>query len=135
MALFRTLESARPLRSRLFVDPFARGFLRPSLRIVAQVARIPRLGAVIPWLIDQRWPGARSSGIARTRFIDDQLIEALQDGIDQIVLLGAGFDCRAYRLSGLEHTRVFEVDHPNTQAAKRRCMARIYTAVRLCATT
>src|SRR5262249_7844347 len=44
---------------------------------------------------------------------------------DQIVILGAGFDCRAYRIPGLEQTHVFEVDHPDTQAAKRRCLERM----------
>ena len=53
---------------------------------------------LIPWLIDRRWLGARSSGIARTRFIDDTLLKTLQEGIQQVVILGAGFDCRAYRI-------------------------------------
>lgn len=65
-------------------------------------------------------PGGRSSGIARTRFIDDALLKALQEGVQQIVILGAGFDCRAYRIPGIERTRVYEVDHPNTLAAKRQ---------------
>jgi len=45
--------------------------------------------------------------------------QALRDGIDQVVILGAGFDCRALRLPGLENARVFELDHPNTLAVKR----------------
>ena len=36
------------------------------------------------------------------------------------MLLGAGFDARAHRLPGIERVRVFEVDHPATQAMKRR---------------
>ena len=56
----------------------------------------------------------------RTGLIDERLQASLRDGIDQVVLLGAGFDARAYRLEGLEGAVVFEVDHPATQAAKRR---------------
>ncbi len=63
--------------------------------------------------------------MARTRYIDDALIEALRDGLDQVVILGAGFDSRAYRIAGVERTRVFEVDHPDTQARKRACLGRI----------
>jgi methyltransferase (TIGR00027 family) len=120
MALFRALESARPPASRLFTDPFAREFLRPSLRLVAGVARIPTVGEAISRIIDRRWPGARESGVARTRFIDDVLLNALGDGVEQVVILGAGFDCRAYRLAGMDRVRVIEVDHPETLGAKRK---------------
>jgi methyltransferase (TIGR00027 family) len=120
MALFRALESARPANVRLFDDPFALEFLRPSLKVVAGLARVPLMRLLIDWYIDRRWPGGRSSGIARTRLIDDLLLQALQQGMEQVVILGAGYDCRAYRLPGLATLRVFEVDHPATLAAKRQ---------------
>lgn len=125
MALFRALESLRPPEIRLFEDRFAQGFLRPSLRIVVHCSRVPVLGAVVPWLIDHRWPGARASGIARTRVIDDALLQALQDGVEQVVILGAGFDCRAYRIPGIERIRVYEVDHPYTLTAKCEQLRRV----------
>jgi methyltransferase (TIGR00027 family) len=57
--------------------------------------------------------------IARTHFIDDRLATAIHDGASQVVILGAGFDTRAYRLTELLATaRVFEVDHPATQSHK-----------------
>jgi methyltransferase (TIGR00027 family) len=62
---------------------------------------------------------------ARERYIDDFLHAALSEGLDQIVLLGAGFDTRAYRTPGIEKTRVFEVDHPATQAAKLERLQKI----------
>jgi len=120
MALFRALENFRPSNVRLFEDHFALEFLSPSLRTVARISHYPFFNFLIPWLIDQRWPGARSSGIARTRFIDDALLKALQEGVQQVVILGAGFDCRAYRIPEIAHTRVFEVDFPSTLAAKRQ---------------
>jgi methyltransferase (TIGR00027 family) len=63
-----------------------------------------------------------SSGIARTRLIDDWLDEAVVQGIRQIVLLGAGYDCRASRLAGLADCRILEIDHPATQAHKKACL-------------
>jgi methyltransferase (TIGR00027 family) len=119
MALFRALESVGPPRTRLFHDPFAISFLRPALRAAVAASRTPVLGRLVPWLIDRRWPGARSSGVARTRLIDDALADAVRRGTRQVAILGAGFDCRAYRLPGLGGVRVFKVDHPQTQAAKR----------------
>lgn len=120
MALFRAIESVQPPTRRLFTDPFARAFLRPSLRLAVDLARLPLLGKLIPWIIDRRWPGARPSGVARTRLIDDLLLRALHDGIQQVVILGAGFDCRACRLSGMDQVQVIEVDHPTTLHAKRQ---------------
>jgi methyltransferase (TIGR00027 family) len=55
----------------------------------------------------------------RTRLIDLALIEFVEGGGRQILLLGAGFDSRAVRLCGTALT-VFEVDHPATQAVKRK---------------
>lgn len=129
MALFRAIESARPASRRLFNDPFAREFLRPSLRAAAQVSRIPLLGKIIPFIIDTRWAGARTSGIARTRLIDEILVRALNDGAQQIVILGAGFDCRAYRIDGINLVRVIEIDHPDTLEAKRRQLQRLLGSV------
>jgi methyltransferase (TIGR00027 family) len=126
MALFRALESVRrPVRARLFEDPFARGFLRPSLRSVVRLSRLPFGSSAVAWFIDWRWPGARASGIARTRLIDDALKDALRQGFSQVVILGAGFDCRAYRIRGIERTRVFEVDLPVTLAAKKDLLKRM----------
>lgn len=120
MALFRALETCRrPAGARLFEDPFAPCFLGVRLALVAFAARLPPLGRFLEAVIDRRWPGARASGIARTRLIDDALKEALAQGVDQVVLLGAGFDSRAYRLAGIEAVRVFEVDHPATLERKR----------------
>ena len=120
MALFRALESKRSGRTRLFADPLAADFLRPSLKRVALLARLPGGGALVEKIADRRIPGARTSAIARTRLIDDLLAEAIGNELCQIVILGAGFDCRAYRLLILNSRDVYEVDHPVTLERKRR---------------
>jgi len=78
------------------------------------------VGRLVPAFLDRRWPGARTSGVARTRFIDEVVEANLSAGTDQVVLLGAGFDARAYRIAAMARAAVFEVDHPATSAAKRR---------------
>ncbi len=59
--------------------------------------------------------------LIRTKFIDEKLEKAVADGARQVVILGAGFDTRAYRfqelLAGL---KIFEVDSEATQQYKRR---------------
>lgn len=58
---------------------------------------------------------------ARTDFVDRTLVGALDDGVTQVVLVGAGYDGRAWRYAR-RGVRFFEVDHPATQADKRaRC--------------
>jgi methyltransferase (TIGR00027 family) len=124
VALQRAFESARPAGERLFCDPYAAAFLRPGLRVLAEAAwnRLLRRAAV--GLYDAvAGPGPRPSAVARTRFIDEQVEAAVVPG-GQCVLLGAGFDARAHRLPGLAGGRVFEVDHPATQAVKRAVLER-----------
>jgi methyltransferase (TIGR00027 family) len=123
MALFRALETARPADRRLFSDPFAAGFLDPPLRRLVRWSASPPVGWCIRALIDWFWPGARTSGVARPRLIDDWVADACASGAGQLVLLGAGFDSRAWRLPALKGLRVFEVDHPATAAEKRARVA------------
>lgn len=62
---------------------------------------------------------------ARSRFVDDALAGAVERGCRQVVVLGAGLDTlglrNPYRSVGLH---IFEVDHPATQADKRRRLLR-----------
>ncbi len=56
----------------------------------------------------------------RSRYVEDQLNEAIRRGVSQYVILGAGLDSFAYRRVDLAKVlRVFEVDHPATQTWKR----------------
>jgi len=123
MALFRALETARPAAERLFADPYARAFLPASWAALAALARIGPVGRGLERLLDRRWPGARSSGVARTKLIDDWLREALGAGAAQVVLLGAGFDCRALRLPELAGVPVYEVDRGALLARKDERLA------------
>ncbi len=120
MALFRALESVSPLEDRLFSDPYAVRFLRPFLQRLVTISRwrVPR--RLVEWAIDLLWPGARASGVARTRLIDDLLTGASNGaGIEQVVVLGAGFDCRAHRQLVGSTSTFLEVDRPETQQPKR----------------
>lgn len=116
-ALFRAIEQRLP--QPLFEDPWARRFLRGRYRLIGMLPAAP-----VARFIDRRWPGPRAAVSVRTRYLDDAIRAALSDGLDQLVILGAGFDSRAYRLPGIERARVFEVDHPTTQAMKRAVVRR-----------
>jgi methyltransferase (TIGR00027 family) len=129
MALFRALESKLPARRRLFEDPLAEHALSPGLRLVVTLSKVPVIGEMLRGFIDHNWPGARTSGVARTRFIDDRATKVLDSGVTQVVILGAGFDARAYRLAAVAKHSVFEVDHPATSAAKQAVVKRALGAL------
>ncbi|MBN1669328.1 MAG: SAM-dependent methyltransferase [Anaerolineales bacterium] len=69
------------------------------------------------------FPGMNEYLIARTAFFDGLFLEALQNGTPQIVLLGAGYDSRAYRFAGENRgSCVFELDAAPTQRRKVQCL-------------
>jgi len=76
-------------------------------------------------LVDSRPPDPpldrhlRAFLVARSRYAEDQLTEVVRRGVKQYVVLGAGLDTFAYR-NPFPGLRVFEVDHPATQAWKRK---------------
>ena len=103
-AAFRAQHQSldRPL---VFDDPLAG-------RIIAAAGpvKIPRVASVRAFLA------------ARSRFTEDSLANSRMQGCAQYAILGAGLDTYAYRNTGLG-LRVFEIDHPETQAWKRGLLA------------
>jgi methyltransferase (TIGR00027 family) len=63
----------------------------------------------------------RAGVMVRNRYAEDELARSIQRGVRQYVILGAGLDTFAYR-NPFPLLRVFEVDHPATQAWKRSCL-------------
>jgi methyltransferase (TIGR00027 family) len=116
----RTAQSTANLRAahqlvdqpRIFDDPLA-------LRIIgAQAEAAVRANA-------GRGPLAsfRPFVAVRSRYAEDELARAVQRGVRQYVVLGAGLDTFAYRNAyPASRLHVFEVDHPATQAWKRACL-------------
>ena len=64
----------------------------------------------------------------RTKLLDDAVRNFVDAGGRQLVLLGAGFDCRALRMPELDDSSVFEVDHPATQHHKRGTLEKLGVA-------
>ena len=123
-ALVRALDARRTVTERVADDRLAVHFLPAGYRLLVEAARVRPVRRLTEAIIDFGWPGPRRGVVARTRFIDE-LVERHAGAIDQVLILGAGFDTRAYRLDCWRGTPVFEVDHPATQAAKRRALAHV----------
>jgi methyltransferase (TIGR00027 family) len=69
--------------------------------------------------------GLRLFVAARTRMAEDALERAASAGVRQLVVLGAGLDTYAYRGALRDRLRIFEVDHPATQAWKRQRLSEV----------
>lgn len=110
IALIRAFESQKPAGERVCYDPLAIRFLSPWMK---------RMMKFFVFYGGRRSPGVMEYLISRTRYIDDYLQERLDHGAKQLAILGAGFDSRAYRYADLPgKVKVYEVDHPATQAVK-----------------
>lgn len=114
----RALESARSSRSRLFSDQNAKKFLRQHHQALIVLCAIPPVQQAVEWLCDWVYPGAPADFICRTRFIDDVIEQAIAGGARRVVIVGAGYDTRSFRLAGRSDLEVIEIDHPDTQAVK-----------------
>ena len=123
VCIMRAVENLRAPDSRVLADPYAHWFLsKPSRKWLGAVDATQRAVGTIPLMM----PGLATFVAARHRFMDDALQRALRDpGFDQVVVLGAGYDARAWRFAeALAGRPVFEVDHPATSARKQRILQR-----------
>jgi methyltransferase (TIGR00027 family) len=107
-----TLARAHVHRLKLIDDPYAEAMVSPRHKLT--------LYALQRWPLSAYGRSATFSFLAaRTMFFDEAVQHAIRDGIRQVVILGAGFDARAWRLQE-PGVRFFEIDHPATQHEKRR---------------
>jgi methyltransferase (TIGR00027 family) len=116
-ATCRLIEQYQPKGTRLFHDPLVKDLVGAPIRVLMQLASMRH---VTMRQMDAITPGIYGVQIARTRFIDDAVRDALSRGIGQVVILGAGLDTRPYRLAGMERVKVFEVDLPSVQEEKKK---------------
>jgi methyltransferase (TIGR00027 family) len=100
-------------------DPFAMKILREDEKDVLQFANAHPLASI-----------GRLFSAARSRIAEDALAGAVERGIRQIVILGAGLDTFALRNPhGARQIRIYEVDYPATQAWKRQRLAEAQLAL------
>jgi methyltransferase (TIGR00027 family) len=97
----------------ILYDPFAMKILGEDEKDVLQFANAHPLASI-----------GRLITTARSRIAEDALARAVESGIRQVVILGAGLDTFALRSPhAAQQIRIYEVDHPATQAWKRQRLA------------
>jgi len=116
MAFHRATEMLRREEDRVCQDQLAGFFLPEEYRAIL---KNPQELSFLAAESAKRFPGINGAVVARARFIDDIVLEYVKKGLAQLIILGAGYDSRAYRIEGIkEQTIVFELDRPFTQSIK-----------------
>ncbi|HET6580796.1 MAG TPA: class I SAM-dependent methyltransferase [Methanoregula sp.] len=125
IALQRFAESRLPEDVRIFFDPYAVHFIDPVK--LAWAREHPGEIQALMEDFEKKMPGWYNAILGRIRYFDDIVQNAAGEGFSQLVILGAGYDTRAYRIDTLKgHTRVFEIDRPATQERKTEIVKKIF---------
>jgi methyltransferase (TIGR00027 family) len=120
VAYVRATGNLYPKEKRLFEDPYSEKLLSPLYKFFIFLQHSPRINDAIVKLKDLGW------FFCRFRYIDDVLKDSIEKKeIETVVNLGAGMDCRAYYITGVENIRYFEVDYPSVVETKKAKMKKI----------
>lgn len=122
--MFPALEMHYPREQRICDDPDAITMLSPVLRGTVKAMRARWLQERLARSLAKQTPGLWGGMVARKRYADDQTTAALRAGIRQFVVLGAGFDTRAFRLIAASGADAYEVDLPGNTARKEEILRR-----------
>ncbi len=117
-AMWRAMHTLLDEEPKILTDPFARDFAGHASDEALMAAHDAHPLARLSWI--------RTLFALRNRYAEDELTQAIACGVEQYVILGAGLDSFAYRRPDLMRTlRVYEVDHPASQAWKRARVAEL----------
>lgn len=118
------VEQNEPPNERLVDDDLADLFLPRPMRWLVGATRPAAVRRLLITASEWSGRGLWANLACRKRFIGDKLAEALDD-VDTVVILGAGLDTRAYRLTRQVRIPIFEVDLPVNIARKAKTVRRV----------
>lgn len=116
-AVCRLIEQYQGENTRLFFDPVVKDLVGTPLKAMMGFSAMRDFTVQ---QTDMIMDGIYGAQVCRTRYIDDVVQAGLSQGIQQLVILGAGLDTRPYRLPNLEEVNIFEVDLGAVQNDKKK---------------
>lgn len=124
VSFLRAWDTCHPADARVCNDPVAVKLIRPGMGFLAKTALGRRLFLK---MINPMQIAVVGYIPLRTRLIDDTLQSAIKDGLEQLVILGAGYDTRPYRFEDLKNkVEVFEVDLKEIQSDKQNRLTKAF---------
>lgn len=121
----RAVAAGRAIGYLHLYDPLAVEFLPAAERVVVRRARTVASRAVGADAVAVATGGVSRHAALRMAAMDTAVAECVQAGAHQIVIVGAGYDTRAWRLGAVSGRTVWELDLPGTQRVKRRALSRV----------
>lgn len=121
----RTAEAAAALRANhhqnssnpVFSDEYAYAMTNARWRLLLNNSMFRKVLNAMP--VNQSFGKLTAQVVARSRYAEDRLLEAIANGIQQYILVGAGLDSFVLRMAEqYPELKIFEVDHPDTQKIK-----------------
>lgn len=126
----RLIEQYETNDMRLFDDLIIKRFFSKMTLFMMQFKIIRDIERM---MLDLLAKGTFGLIICRTKYIDDLLQTAIDNGMEQVVILGAGLDTRPYRIEAMNRIKIFEVDLPIIQNIKkekiRKCLGALPTHI------
>jgi methyltransferase (TIGR00027 family) len=120
-AICRLAEQYEPAQTRLFNDQVIEAIVPWPIKAAMRFSGVRNF---FLRKTEQIAEGTYGALVCRVRYDDDLIAAAMSEGIDQLVILGAGLDTRAYRLPRSDSMRIFEVDLPKEQNDKKAKLAK-----------
>ena len=117
VAICRLIEQYQLEKTRLFYDPVAKELVGGLIKFLMQFTNMRNFTMK---QTDAVAKGIYGVQVCRTRYIDEVVQAAMLQGVNQLMILGAGYDTRPYRLPEMEKVKVFEVDLPAVQEDKKK---------------
>lgn len=115
-----------PKEQRIYNDPFSEKILSGFGKWFIKLMYFPWFHRFITNFYEKKYPGMLGYFFCRFRYYDDVVIECLQKKeIEVIVNLGAGMDCRAYYIPGIENLHYYEIDHPSVIEKKKEKIKKV----------
>lgn len=126
VAYVRAAGNLYPKEKRLFEDPYSEKLLSPLYKFFIFLMHSPKIFDFLMKWGEKSSPGEMGWFFCRFRYIDDVIKDSIaKKGLESVVNLGAGYDCRAYYIPGIENIHYFEVDYPSIIKKKKEKIMKI----------
>lgn len=123
LAFLRGVESAQHQDVRFFEDKLALSLLPGTMfKLFSGLVKLRFVRNKIIKTYEKSVNGMYGGMICRTRYFDEKTQQSINNGVKNVVIIGAGLDTRAYRLQGIEQCQVFELDNVAMSTYKQKTL-------------
>ena len=126
LAFLRGVESAQHQDVRFFEDKLALSLLPGTMsKLFPGLVKLRFVRNKIIKTYEKSVNGMYGGMICRTRYFDEKTQQSINNGVKNVVIIGAGLDTRAYRLQGIEQCQVFEIETAAMSDYKQKALNNI----------